>query len=91
MFYAGHGIEVDRRNFLVSVDARLQSDRDVEFETAPLELVSRAVEEASGLRLVILHACREHPFAKSMQRAGATRAIGLGLARVEPGGATPVA
>ena len=33
VFYAGHGIEVDRRNFLVPVDARLLSDADVEFET----------------------------------------------------------
>ena len=48
VFYAGHGIEVDRRNFLVPVDARLLSDADVEFETVPLELISRAVERARG-------------------------------------------
>ena len=76
VFYAGHGIEVDQRNFLVPVDARLASDQDVEFEAVPLELVSRAVERASGLRLVILDACRENPFAVKMQRAGATRSIG---------------
>ena len=91
VFYAGHGIEVDQRNFLVPVDARLASDQDVEFEAVPLELVSRAVERASGLRLVILDACRENPFAVSMQRAGATRSIGRGLARVEPSGETLVA
>ena len=91
VFYAGHGIEVDRSNFLVPVDARLLNDADVEFETVPLELVSRAVERARGLRLVILDACRENPFAASMQRAGATRSIGRGLARVEPSGETLVA
>ena len=91
VFYAGHGIEVDKRNFLVPVDARLLSDADVEFETVPLELVSRAVERARGLRLVILDACRENPFAASMQRAGATRSIGRGLARIEPSGETLVA
>ena len=91
VFYAGHGIEVDRRNFLVPVDVRLASDQDVEFEAVPLELVSRAVERASGLRLVILDACRENPFAVNMQRAGATRSIGRGLARVEPSGETLVA
>ena len=41
VFYAGHGIEVDQRNFLVPVDARLASDQDVEFETVPLDLVMR--------------------------------------------------
>ena len=91
VFYAGHGIEVDGRNFLVPTDARLQSDREVEFETVPLELVSRAVERARGLSLVILDACRENPFAAAMQRAGATRSVGRGLARVEPLGETLVA
>ena len=91
VFYAGHGIEVDQRNFLVPVDARLASDQDVEFETVPLELVMRSVARAAGLRLVILDACRENPFAVSMQRAGATRSMGRGLARVEPAGETLVA
>ena len=67
------------------------SDQDVEFEAVPLDLVSRAVARASGLRLVVLDACRENPFAVSMQRAGATRSVGRGLARVEPEGETLVA
>ena len=91
VFYAGHGMEVDQRNFLVPVDARLVSDQDIEFEAVPLELVSRAVARASKLRLVVLDACRDNPFAIRMQRAGATRSIGRGLARVEPPGETLVA
>ena len=91
VFYAGHGIEVDQRNYLVPVDARLASDHDVEFETVPLDLVVRAAERASGLRMVILDACRDNPFAASMRRAGTTRSIGRGLARVEPSGSTLVA
>ena len=91
VFYAGHGIEVDQRNFLVPVDARLASDQDVEFEAVPLELVMHAVARASRFRLVILDACRENPFAASMQRAGGTRSIGRGLARVEPAAQTLVA
>ena len=86
VFYAGHSIEVDQHNFLVPVDARLVSDQDVEFEAVPLELVLRAVARASGLRLVILDACRENPFAASMRHAGATRSVGRGLAGVEPAG-----
>ena len=91
VFYAGHGIEVDRRNFLVPIDARLLSDADVEFETVPLDLLMRAVERTRGLRLIILDACRDNPFAAAMQRSGATRSIGRGLARVEPSGETLVA
>ena len=91
VFYAGHGIEVDKRNFLIPVDARLLSDREVEFETVSMDLVSRAVEGASGLGLVILDACRDNPFAAAMKRSGAKRSIGRGLARVEPSGETLVA
>ncbi len=91
VFYAGHGIEVDRRNFLIPVDARLLSDADVEFEAVPLDLLSRSVERAKGLRLIILDACRDNPFAVAMQRSGATRSIGRGLGGVEPSGETLVA
>ena len=91
VFYAGHGIEVDHRNFLVPVDARLAGDQMVEFEAVPLDLVQQAVRGASELRLVILDACRENPFAVSMRRTGATRSIGRGLARIEPSGDTLVA
>ena len=91
VFYAGHGIEIDQRNFLIPVDARLASDRDVEFEAVPLDLVSRAVDSARELRLIVLDACRDNPFAAAMKRSGATRSIGRGLARVEPAGETLVA
>ena len=91
VFYAGHGIEVDKRNFLVPVGAHLASEQDVEFETVSLDLVMRAVGRASGLGLVILDACRENPFVASMRRSTGTRSIGRGLARVEPAGQTLVA
>ena len=84
VFYAGHGIEVDKRNFLIPVDARLLSDADVEFEAVPLDLLSRSVERAKGLRLIILDACRDNPFAVAMQRSAATRSIGRGLGRPRP-------
>ena len=85
VFYAGHGIEVDKHNYLVPVDAQLQSDGDVEYEAVPLDLVMRSVKWAKDFRLVVLDACRENPFLTSMQReAGSTRSIGRGLARAEP-------
>ena len=91
VFYAGHGIEVDGRNFLIPVDAALADDGDVEYEAVPLDLVMRAVGGARRLGLVMLDACRDNPFAKRMQSAGSTRSIGRGLARVAPSGGTLVA
>jgi hypothetical protein len=84
VFYAGHGMEVDGSNFLVPVDARLERDIDVEDETVSLERMLRVLEPAKRLRLIILDACRDNPFARTMSRTIASRAVGRGLARVEP-------
>src|SRR2546430_16966898 len=43
-----------------------------------------AIEPAKQVRLVIRDACRDNPFAKTMKRTVASRAIGQGLAKVEP-------
>lgn len=84
VYYAGHGIEVDGANYLVPADARLASDFDIEDETISLDRVMRALDGARRLKLVILDACRDNPFATSMKRTVASRAIGRGLAKVEP-------
>ncbi len=84
VYYAGHGIEVDGTNYLVPVDAVLERDVDVYDEALTLERVLVSVEPAKQLRLVILDACRDNPFARSMKRTMASRAIGRGLAKVEP-------
>jgi uncharacterized caspase-like protein len=84
VYYAGHGIELDGTNYLIPVDATLETDADVLDETLSLDRVLFAVEPAKKLRLVILDACRDNPFAKTMKRTIASRAIGRGLAKVEP-------
>src|SRR5689334_2647695 len=84
IYYAGHGIEVDGTNYLVPVDAVLERDVDIYDEALSLERVLVAVEPAKQLRLVILDACRDNPFTRSMKRTVASRAVGRGLAKVEP-------
>jgi uncharacterized caspase-like protein len=84
VYYAGHGIEVDGTNYLIPVDAKLERDTDVYDEAFSLDRVLLAIEPAKQLRLVILDACRDNPFAKNMKRTVASRAIGQGLAKVEP-------
>lgn len=84
VYYAGHGMEVDGINYLIPVDAKLERDTDVFDEAFSLERVLLAAEPARQLRLVILDACRDNPFAKQMKRVALSRAIGRGLAKVEP-------
>jgi branched-chain amino acid transport system substrate-binding protein len=92
VFYAGHGIEFGGNNYLIPIDAQIKTDVDVEFETLSLDLVMRSIEGAGRLRVIILDACRDNPFAKRMTiTRGATRSAGRGLAQVDPPGDTLVA
>ena len=84
VYFAGHGIEVNGTNYLLPVDAKLVSDFDVEDEALSLDRVMRAIEPAKRLRLVILDACRDNPFVRTMQRSVTTRNVSGGLAKVEP-------
>jgi uncharacterized caspase-like protein len=84
VFYAGHGIEVSGVNYLIPVDAKLASDLDAEDEAVEMDRLVRAIEPARRLRLVILDACRDNPFAKKIQRTIAVRAVSTGLTKVEP-------
>jgi uncharacterized caspase-like protein len=84
VYYAGHGIEVDGTNYLVPADAKLLSDFDIEDETVSLDRVLKALDPVKRLKLVILDACRDNPFAKTMKRSVASRSIGRGLAKIEP-------
>jgi uncharacterized caspase-like protein len=84
IYYAGHGLEVNGTNYLVPVDAVLERDTDAYDEAIALDRILQAIEPAKQLRLVILDACRDNPFAKKMKRTVASRAIGGGLAGVEP-------
>ena len=84
VYYAGHGIEVDGANYLIPADARLLSDFDVEDETVSLDRVIRALDSVKRLKLIILDACRDNPFATTMKRSVASRSVGRGLGKIEP-------
>jgi uncharacterized caspase-like protein len=84
VYYAGHGMEIDGTNYIIPVDATLERDIDAYDEAISLDRILTVIEPAKQLRLVILDACRDNPFAKSMKRTIGTRAIGRGLAKVEP-------
>jgi uncharacterized caspase-like protein len=90
MYFAGHGLEMNGGNYIIPVDAKLEADRDLEFEAIPLQRIMSAVEGAKRLRLVLLDACRDNPFLRQMRRTVATRFVSRGFARVEPNAGTLV-
>ncbi|WP_129268006.1 SUMF1/EgtB/PvdO family nonheme iron enzyme [Bradyrhizobium betae] len=84
IYYAGHGLEIDGSNYLVPVDAVLERDIDAYDEAIPLDRLLAVVEPAKRLRMVILDACRDNPFAKRLKRPVASRSLQRGLVMVEP-------
>jgi formylglycine-generating enzyme required for sulfatase activity len=84
IYFAGHGLEIQGTNYLVPVDAVLERDIDAYDEAVSLDRLMSVIEPARQLRLVILDACRDNPFAKSMKHAVVSRMIERGLAKVEP-------
>ncbi|MEH2529833.1 tetratricopeptide (TPR) repeat protein [Bradyrhizobium sp. AZCC 1588] len=91
IYFAGHGLEMGGVNWLAPVDAQFKTDRDVRLEAVSIDELSAAIEGARGLRLIVLDACRNNPFAPQMRFTNSTRSLGTGLARVEPEGGTMVA
>jgi len=63
-YYAGHGIQVQGRNYLIPVDAELRSEDEVAFKSADEnEVLERLGQLRDGLNIMILDACRNNPFA----------------------------
>ena len=79
-YYAGHGIQVDGENYLIPTDAELKSKSDVNYETLPLgQVLDKMYEAESEVKIVILDACRDNPYARNWKGRSSSRARGLAL------------
>jgi uncharacterized caspase-like protein len=81
IYYAGHGVQVGRENYLLPADALLERERDLVYEALPLELFLDEASQAKRLSIILLDACRNNPFVDRLSR-GIT-APSRGLARVD--------
>lgn len=78
VFYAGHGMQVKGVNYLPAIDASIRSESDVALNSINLsQLLDRLDEAKAGVRLLLVDACRDNPFARTFRSAS------RGLARVE--------
>ncbi|MGP0059149.1 MAG: caspase family protein [Beijerinckiaceae bacterium] len=71
VYYAGHGIEIADRNYLVPIDADLSTLRNANAHAVPLQTIVDRVKPAHALRIVMLDACRDNPFVQAAHRAQA--------------------
>ena len=80
LFYAGHGMQVDGRNYLLPVDAKIEAASDLGFETVELDKILGNLEDAARATIVILDACRDNPLSRSFAARSRSASVGTGLA-----------
>jgi formylglycine-generating enzyme required for sulfatase activity len=82
IYFAGHGIEANGKNWLIPTDARLASALDLPDEAIDLDRMLDSVLGAS-LRMVILDSCRDNPFGRNWRGVNRSFTRGLGVADVD--------
>lgn len=93
-FYAGHGMQVAGKNYLVPVDAKLEQAGDLALDTVDVHVVLQQMESQKRVNLVFLDACRDNPLARSLAKSfGSSRsgAVGQGLASIQSAIGTMIA
>jgi formylglycine-generating enzyme required for sulfatase activity len=84
VYFAGHGVQIDGRNYLVPVDAEMARDFEVPDEALSMDTIMQGLESAgAGLNLLVLDCCRDNPFSRSWRGSRSTATGGLAM----PGGA----
>jgi formylglycine-generating enzyme required for sulfatase activity len=86
IYYAGHGVQVARENYLLPADALLERERDLVYEALSLDLFLGEISQAQKLGIILLDACRNNPFVDRLTRSVTISSRGpasAGLARVD--------
>ena len=75
-FYAGHGVQIGGKNFLLPIGAKIDRETDVKYRAVDVEMVLDEIGNAGNpMNIVILDACRDNPFGKSFRTASRGLAI----------------
>lgn len=82
VYYAGHGVQIGGRNYLVPVDAQLLAGRDITETMIDMDTILAGLDDQIRTSILILDACRNNPLEPPVASAEPNRAIeaGSGLA-----------
>ncbi len=87
LFYAGHGLQVDGKNYLVPVDAEITQKAHLASRALLFNDILEPITEHTGASLIFLDACRDNPFARNLLRSfepGAARKVTDALPNTGP-------
>jgi len=86
-YYAGHGVQIGGRNFLVPIDARMEREYEVPDETLALDTVLRALDERGPrLSILVLDCCRDNPFSRGWRGGRGGASVGMAAVKDAPRG-----
>ncbi|PBC07827.1 caspase family protein [Mesorhizobium sp. WSM3859] len=84
IYYAGHGMQVDGKNYLIPVDAELTAPAYLKTRTVQIDEFMAALPADPAVGIIILDACRDNPLARTLAAAlPKSRSLGAGLAPVD--------
>jgi len=81
-YYSGHAIQIEGKNWMVPIDAQLQSPSDVSLHANAMDLVLEQMGAKAALNLVFLDACRDNPFLSNMYADSKSAGQTKGLSRI---------
>jgi tetratricopeptide (TPR) repeat protein len=86
LFYAGHGVQIGGRNYLLPVDAKISSRANFTADMTALDTILAGLDDRIRTNIVILDACRDNPLIKQeVAQAAASRSLKIGTGLAAPG------
>ncbi|RUV30919.1 caspase domain-containing protein, partial [Mesorhizobium sp. M7A.F.Ca.MR.148.00.0.0] len=81
-FYAGHGLQVSGKNYLLPVDVALEDETSLDFEAVSVDFVLRQMSRETSISMVFLDACRDNPLAEVLAKTAGVNGASSGLAEI---------
>ena len=78
VFYSGHGLQYNGENYLVPIDADLNSPSDIDYNCNKASYILSKLEDANcNLKVLVLDACRVNPFTRSWYKGDSYKGLGV--------------
>ncbi|TCH97715.1 caspase family protein [Roseococcus sp. SYP-B2431] len=75
-FFAGHGMQIDGRNYLLAIDTDISDETDAKHSSLSLDKVIDVMEKSNAsTKIIILDACRDNPWERAWSRAASIRGL----------------
>jgi tetratricopeptide (TPR) repeat protein len=84
VYYAGHGVQIEGRNYLIPVDVNLKESRNITDTMIDMDTILAGLDDQVRTNILIFDACRNNPFETQTAPAGASRGIAAGSGLAAP-------